>query len=80
MNVYASTEDSFSSRMEALWEHIETEFHFAVGYVDRVVVPEVRRETGTAARKMARCLDRLADRLQPMDAGASGRQDGTRGL
>jgi predicted GNAT superfamily acetyltransferase len=37
----------------------------AVGYVDRVVVPEVRREAGSAARLMAAHLERLADRLNP---------------
>jgi hypothetical protein len=54
--------------MESLWDHVEEEFHHAVGYVDRVIVPEARREAGSAARTVARCLDRLADRLDPNGA------------
>lgn len=46
MNAYATPGDSFGQRMEALWEHVEDEFHHAVGYVDRVIVPEARREAG----------------------------------
>ena len=84
MHAYATPEDSFSRRMEALWEHVETEFHYAVGYVDRVVVPEVRREAGSAARVVAQHLERLADKLHPLSAtgpaDANGRQGGNRGL
>lgn len=68
MNAYATPGDSFGQRMESLWDHVEEEFHHAVGYVDRVIVPEARREAGSAARTVARCLDRLADRLDPNGA------------
>lgn len=68
MNAYATSGESFGQRMESLWEHIEEEFHHAVGYVDRVIVPEARREAGSAARSLARHLERLADRLDPAGA------------
>lgn len=84
MHAYATPEGSFGQRMEALWEHVEEEFHHAVGYVDRVIVPEARRETGSAARVVARYLDRLADRLDPNGTNATGsqtsRQGGNSGL
>lgn len=67
MNAYATSGDSFGQHMEALWEHVEDEFHYAVGYVDRVIVPEARREAGSAARTVAGYLERLADRLHPLD-------------
>ncbi len=52
-------------RVERLIDRVEAELGEAVGYVDRVVVPEVRREAGSAARLMAAHLERLADRLNP---------------
>lgn len=75
MNAYATAGSSFGQRMESLWEHVEEEFHYAVGYVDRVIVPEARREAGSAARVVAQHLERLADRLDPAGARqASGAQ------
>jgi hypothetical protein len=73
MNAYASPNgnfDNFGQRMESLWEHIEDEFHYAVGYVDRVVVPQARHEAGGAARTLARHLNRLADWLDPAYAAS----------
>lgn len=72
MNAYATPGESFGQRMESLWEHVEEEFHYAVGYVDRVIVPEARREAGSAARSLARCLDRLANKLDPNGAPQAG--------
>jgi hypothetical protein len=79
MNVYASPNDGFSRRVEELMENIETEIRHAATYVDRVVVPEVRREAGGAARILAGHLERLADRLHPLQ-DRNGEQDGKRGL
>jgi hypothetical protein len=70
MNAYASPDDGFngfSHRVEEIMESVETEIRHAAAYVDRVIVPEVRREAGTAARVLAGHLDRLADRLHPQD-------------
>jgi len=69
MNAYASSNDVFSRR--------------AVAYVDRVMVPEVRREAGGAARLLAVHLERLADRLHPLperDGERDGEPAGKRGL
>jgi len=57
----------FSSRVEEWMYNAETEIRQAVAYVDRVVVPEVRREAGGAARVLAGYLERLADKLHPVD-------------
>jgi hypothetical protein len=70
MNAYASSNDRytpFQRHMEDLLNSVEAELHQAAAYVDRVIVPEVRREAGTAARTLARHLDRLADRLYPLN-------------
>jgi hypothetical protein len=68
MNAYASSNDGFGRRLEDLMESVEAEIRHAVSYVDRVVVPEVRRETGGAARVLAVQLERLADKLDPLHA------------
>jgi hypothetical protein len=75
MNAYASSNPGFGRRLEDLMESAEAEIRQAVTYVDRVIVPEVRRETGIAARMLAGHLERLADRLHPLDDA-----DGKRGL
>jgi hypothetical protein len=68
MNAYASSNEGFGRRLEDLMESVEAEIRQAVSYVDRVVVPEVRREAGGAARVLAGHLERLADRLDPLHA------------
>ena len=67
MQGYATPQDDFRRRAEQWVDRAEAEFHEVVGYVDRVIVPEVRRETGNAARALAGHLDRLADRLNAAD-------------
>jgi hypothetical protein len=78
MNAYASYNDRnepFGRRLEDLFKSFEAEVRHAVTYVDQVVVPEVRREAGGAARVLAGHLERLADKLDPLDE-----QNRTRGL
>lgn len=67
MNAYASSQSGFGRRLEDWMENAEVEFRQAVSYVDRVIVPEVRREAGGAARILAGHLERLADKLHPLD-------------
>jgi hypothetical protein len=65
MNTYASSADDFNRRMEDIFSNFRAEFRHAVDYVDRVVVPEVRRESGSAMRTVAVHLERWADKLDP---------------
>ena len=70
MNAYASSQSGFGEfgrRLEDWMENAEVEFRQAVSYIDRVIVPELRRETGSAARLLAGHLERLADKLHPLD-------------
>jgi len=67
MQAYAAQQDDFRRKAEQLIDRVEAELKDVVGYVDRVVVPEVRREAGSAARLVAGHLDRFADRLQAAD-------------
>jgi hypothetical protein len=67
--------EAFRRSMRDLLNAVEVEFRQTVAYVDKVIVPEVRRETGTAARVLARHLNRVADHLHPLDP-----QDGKQGL
>lgn len=68
MNAYAPPSEDFSRRMENLFDSIMAEFHHAVAYVDHVVIPEVRRESGGALRHLAGHMERLADKLDPLGA------------
>jgi hypothetical protein len=66
MNAYASSSaDGFSRRVEELIDTVDYELRGTVAYIDRVIVPEVRREAGGAARVLAGHLDRLAEKLHP---------------
>jgi hypothetical protein len=65
MNGYSTSEDVFSRRLEMILDRVEAELGHATYYVDRVVVPEVRREAGSAARLLAGHLERLATKLNP---------------
>jgi hypothetical protein len=67
MQGYATPQDDFRRSAEEWVDRLEAEFHDVVGYLDRVVVPEVRHEAASAARALAGHLDRLADRLQAAD-------------
>jgi hypothetical protein len=67
MQGYAAPPDDFRRRAEEWVDRLEAEFQDVAGYMDRVVVPEVRREAASAARLLAGHLDRLADRLQAAD-------------
>lgn len=57
----------YQSRVEEWFDNAEAEIRQAATYVDRVIIPEVRREAAGAARILARQLDKLADRLYPID-------------
>ncbi|WP_263351188.1 hypothetical protein [Acidicapsa acidisoli] len=81
MNAYASPNDQndrFGPRLQALFDSIEVEAREAVAYIDRVIVPEVRREAAGASRVLAGHLVRFADRLHPLDNMDD--SDGKRGL
>ncbi len=51
-------------RFEETIDKIEAELKQAVGYVNDTVVPQVRRESILAMRKMAESLTNLADRFE----------------
>jgi hypothetical protein len=65
MNAYTSSADSFSHQFEDFITGVTEEVRHAVAYVDAVIVPEIRRESGGALRTMAIHLERLADKLDP---------------
>ena len=51
-------------RFEDTIDKIEAELRQAIGYVNDTVVPQVRRESIVAMRKMAETLANLADRFE----------------
>jgi hypothetical protein len=59
-------------RLEEAVELIEMELRHAVAYLNDAVVPEVRRESIAAMRKLSETLKNLADR---MDAQANRAKD-----
>jgi len=66
MQAYTSSQyraSAFSDFVEDFMDRAGEEIRHAVGYVDAVVIPEVRRETAVGARSLARYLDRLAEKL-----------------
>jgi hypothetical protein len=65
MNAYASSADNFSRQFEEFMTGVTDEMRHAVAYVDAVIVPEIRRESGSAMRTMAIHLERWADKLDP---------------
>jgi hypothetical protein len=65
MTAYTYPPESFSSRFEEMMDSLQHEFRNAVAYADRVIVPQIRHESGGAVRMLARHLDRLADVLDP---------------
>ena len=54
---------SIGRRIDEAVELIEMELRHAVAYVNDAVVPQVRRESITAMRKVAETLRNLADRM-----------------
>jgi hypothetical protein len=80
MNAYATSDSQFGRHLEDLIDSVHAEIRHAVTYTDRVIVPEVRREAGTAARLLAGHLERLADRLHPQPASDPNSPGRDRGL
>jgi len=77
MNAYATSADVFSRRLEEILADADGELRQAVAYVDRVIIPEVRRESAGALRLLAVHLDRLADKIDPAGADPN-RRDSSR--
>jgi hypothetical protein len=71
MHAYASQTQEFSRQVEEFMEGVTAELRHAALYMEKVVVPEVRRDSGRALRAIADQLDRFADKVDP---------DGKRGL
>lgn len=51
-------------RIEEAMELIELELKHAIAYVNDAVVPQVRRESITAMRRLSETLKNLADRVE----------------
>ena len=51
-------------RIEEAIELIEMELRHTIAYVNDAVIPEVRKESISAMRKLAETLQRLADRAE----------------
>ncbi len=51
-------------RIEEAMELIEMELRHAIAYMNDAVVPQVRKESITAMRKMSETLRNLADRIE----------------
>ncbi len=69
MQDYASSRNPYGSgfgqRVEEAVDDVAYELRSAVAYVDRVVVPQVRRESSGALRLLAGHLEKLANTLHP---------------
>ncbi len=63
MNAYSSSESNFARSIENAIDQAHAEIRHAVAYADRVIVPQVRRESSAALRSLASHLERLADSL-----------------
>jgi hypothetical protein len=67
-NAYARPGTGFGDFGRSVDEWLDraaAEVRHAVAYVDQVIVPEVRHETGGAMRTLAVHLERWADKLDP---------------
>ncbi len=71
MNAYTSSTGDFSHQFEDFMDTVCNEVRHAARYVDTVIVPEVRHETGGALRTLAGHMERWADKLDPMGARRS---------
>ena len=58
-------------RIDEAVELIEMELRHAIAYVNDAVVPQVRRESITAMRKVADTLRNLADRIEQQKGSRS---------
>ena len=58
-------------RIDEAMELIELELRHAIAYVNEAVVPQVRRESIAAMRKMAETLDSLANRFEARSQSAN---------
>lgn len=68
MNAYAGSGTGFSGfgrNIDEWLDRAAAEVRQAVAYVDQVIVPEVRHETGSAMRTVAVHMERWADKLDP---------------
>ena len=65
-------------RFEEAIDRFEEELQKAVKYMNDRVVPEVRRESITAMRRMAETLGNLADRMEKRTPQASTNTGGRR--
>ena len=71
MQAYAGPRTGFSDfgrGVDAWLDRAAAEIRHAVAYVDQVIVPEVRHETGSAMRTVAVHMERWADKLDPQGA------------
>ena len=78
MNAYAGPGTGFSDFGRSVDEWLDrakAEVRQAVAYVDQVIVPEVRHETGGAMRTVAVHLERWADRLDPVKLDPQGARE-----
>lgn len=55
---------STACRIEEAIELIEIELRHAITYINDAMIPEVRRESITAMRRVAETLQKLADRME----------------
>ncbi len=53
-----------AGRIEEAIELIEIELRHAIAYINDAVIPEVRGESITAMRRVAKTLSNLADRME----------------
>ncbi len=65
MNAYAGTTEDFTRQAEEWMGEFGAEFQHAASYIESVLMPEVRREAGSALRELAMHLDKWADQLDP---------------
>ena len=70
MNAYANPGQNFNRTVEDIFEKVEAETRQAAAYFDRVIVPQIRHESGSALRLLASHMVRLADHIDP--AGKQG--------
>ena len=69
---------SFGRHFEEAIDRFEAELQKAVKYMNDRVVPEVRRESITAMRRMAETLGNLADRMEKRTPQAPPKTEGRR--
>ena len=77
MNAYARPRQDFNRSLEegvaSVKRALQAEILQAVGYVDAVVVPQVRRESSVVLRQLAGHLERIANNLHHEDGPGNSR-------